>query len=1680
MVNNPAQSKEVFQQSPAQGIGVLQQTVNQLKQDKNFEKTAALRELKSSIEPEKQEAGLTYLKTRLMAILAKLKKKNPDFRLNTIQPGQMEEKILESEIRSSLDAADYAALRNLSRLMDEEGPTKDHLVQYWPELLIASEMAQRGVSGQFADAFRKKPVQSALLIGVGVVGVIWASSLIKKLWQSDAKGSDGKTDKKKWMAKKVLIPIAAILIGLLGGKAALKNFLATMKDEKLQALRRKIAKAKNVPKGVKKKVEQEIARRQQLKQKRDQLRQSVSTQANKGKDVLKDRNVQFNTASKIFHEFYFHNDRLFPPNYLNKIKQLTLALKASKAFDLKRVYERYAKEKAVPAHALPVDAKGIKPAHLFILLKGINDVYQLVYKGAETSVTVEDLFVQAANNPIFKMNAVFHKAVMDNVKNGSFSNLGKLDYRKINESLLQKKDDFIDSVNKGFQYNEVLTPKEKIDFRGVQVALFMSPFNLDMDAKSAVRQAIAHYSTQSKAGQIGERVRGLSERFFVHVQDQTKALIPQLHNRFGITRLGGRNIENLLAKHLTYSSLTFRRSVQLMVMSGGINWTDQDKKGAHWMKDLALLHVILASLPSKTEREEYVGQLSRAFFESDTNLKLPAIAGLRPYFKKMVKFGIDKAVDWGYGVMKTAAAWRDHDLTIDQMRKSPWTSFATKGVGGSIEMSTDALALMITTIGLQPKDLSSTQTAEDLFSLILAKGGRVVYPKTAAGRFGKASAMAIEYGGKYFFFKPVGAAKDTLTTFFQNSFGEALKVYLVHGAPFFVVGAGAAAFLPGRVPNRLWRLGKALAYPVYLPYMGGKIAINTLGTGFSAKTATVEYARRIVRTPAHIARGVMSWSKSMGSGFNSATQNLTNMAQNAVDLNHYLDGAHRLKKSNVKHIFKEVWDSPSQIPHMLAHRFNERMAFRYASRFARNYNNFFDFRYSADRLTSDIADLKRSPEEVSNHAKKAKQFYDSLKKLSAGLSDAKSEVLAALRSGQAESDIIKIFKRFDFDPDQAVALYKQVDNEKKAIAFFEKVARETKHLDRISMFARGRDLVKSAFQSIRGTSASAPKAAPTPTRPGVEVITGAKFGTRDIMILAGYKDESKIAKYLTAKGLPQMRAAELAKQISQTDDLGKIVGQLQAAGVEKAAFSSKLVALARYAKFAGNAAMIGFTVYYGFETYHTYQQFSDSKNADRRGILGAKLGLMGGNLVLDTVGTAGLVAGTFGGSGAVATGIAAVGGAAGTISLGLLPATYIASGAIESMYERTKTIQEWMQTDRKKLIHDWMTTTHMGAGDLYRDFFTGNWRKGSDQVMGEKQTTREKIVGAIISMDENKRGEPNPDRLYYFKVMNNYTPPVNYKDALSLLRESKIYADIMKLRRGFLLKKKKDPSFKFMMGNVDLTDSKYDKPDGGLVQDLIANYRLAALSNVPKNLMTNFSQFSDRYLIDLYCDTLTCTDGMPKDLTEEQLNFKYYLRNYLIAQRRVDVDKEYRDWLAKIIAKSPDKKLPRSKIEELKNKGRRNMDKFLKRPNEALKEDLKNQPNQAEYTLYQVAKFFGYTGVAKEEPMKKFFDSAHAGEFGVYWSGSAWYMNDDYGLDDKMGSKLDDQTIKNILHEYKNDWQDIFASRSKALVDIGGSDTFKDQAQSIAKIMEKAMAKKFASPKILKPFSGSDAFTVID
>ncbi|MDF2379090.1 MAG: hypothetical protein P1V18_02615 [Candidatus Gracilibacteria bacterium] len=590
---------------------------------------------------------------------------------------------------------------------------------------------------------------------------------------------------------------------------------------------------------------------------------------------------------------------------------------------------------------------------------------------------------------------------------------------------------------------------------------------------------------------------------------------------------------------------------------------------------------------------------------------------------------------------------------------------------------------------------------------------------------------------------------------------------------------------------------------------------------------------------------------------------------------------------------------------------------------------------------------------------------------------------------------------------------------------------------------------------------------------GYESWKGAKFGTSHVDALVGMKDESKIFKYLIKQGVNAEDAVGLVDDLKVANNPEQVVKTLAKLTDETVHFSPELFKLMKAARVGGVVLSALGTVYSGVESAGAFYESGKSYyngDTDRGNITLGKGVMWGANAAVDGAATYGLYSTVIlGAEAGTAT-------AVGTAALPLIVATSVGANVIDSMYERTVQAEEWYKKgDRNKLIHEWVTTSAYSdtAGDRLRIFST------EKQIQKERLNTSEKIMLSLLSKEEmllepdpikqlkmSKRySPPNKYRLHFLKLFFESYPPSHRGVAERALQYSMMYQELMETRD-----KIKVSGHRYMLGNINVMDEKYDDPDFDAASELISALEKHRLSMVPDTLKNNFDQFSDEYLMELYCSGKFYTNCMQGEVGDDQLQLNVSLRNYLVHTRELRTDVEYAMWLARARNKIGRDK---GRYQEMLKNGKTQMDKFLNSPEQEFEKDI-HPSNIYVNAVYRLAQYFGYHGEATEEAMKTFFSEEKRGMYGLYWDGDEWSMNDSEGLDEDMGDKLDQKTLLNIQYEFTSSWDDNFDSRNDSIWDNAmvtkERSVMKAQSSTISGILRRGLGEKIPNRSKLQSF----------
>lgn len=411
------------------------------------------------------------------------------------------------------------------------------------------------------------------------------------------------------------------------------------------------------------------------------------------------------------------------------------------------------------------------------------------------------------------------------------------------------------------------------------------------------------------------------------------------------------------------------------------------------------------------------------------------------------------------------------------------------------------------------------------------------------------------------------------------------------------------------------------------------------------------------------------------------------------------------------------------------------------------------------------------------------------------------------------------------------------------------------------------------------------------------------------------------------------------------------------------------------------------------------------------------------------------------GAGAVA--VASTGFTGGALGLAIAPYATMAHNAIDSAYEKTKTSAEWAaEVSPSQLVHEWLSTSAHGgadggeyrtAGDMYR--FAGPEKYGK-----EHQETRQKIVEALI-MQEDGTKEVDLDRVNYIAHTRNFIPPMEYGECINLLRDSKIYSGAIKARK----KARQEGEKEYMLGGVNILEDKYGGP--AAVRDLVDLAKKDAVEKINFALKTRFNSFADAYLLDLFEQGHEAGSS----LDDNQRSFMLELQTYLIFARGINIDVE----LLKRAARRNGEDLEVSE-ENLAARITRFETGDLAQEKEALTMHITDTAGC--YALYELARFFGYTGYQNIDELKGFFKEDHKGYFGVYWDGDQWAVNEQgMELDNEVGAELNEATVAGIVAELCKDSGNILEHRGDSIFYSEGETMYAPQVKKMADILENGL-----------------------
>lgn len=1703
-------SKEINKKNPSTGLDQLRKGANQVpKLDQNIKYTKELVKLQSNIDPMRQIEGITFLQHQLMHVLAKMKKAHPKLNLKKITPQSLSRAL--SVYKVPLSISERNAVIHLNRLNLESGLTTNYILKSWPKVIQNADEASKGWTDKLKTMWKKDPIRTSAYLVAGATGVYLGYKAISGIWNwltGNKTASSKPSILKRAMGSKVGKALLLLTAGAVIGKAAVGKILSTLGYKDLSALWARMSKMKSVSAATKKEVKTALAK---AKNSTAVVSQKTKVNLSKAKEGIKksveSKSNRFKLTREIFLNINFYDRREFPPTYRNKIDSLILSLKDKKISEIKSLYESNRVNKKISVASFPVEASFIKrPEHLFILSKGIVQLSQLS-KNKSENLTVKELFSNAAKNPILRSSMAFHKSILGQVQKGSLSNFSTLDYKSINSSMDKNKKDFFDSLNQKFPLPSDFTKDDINQFRVLQLKMFGSRLNLKMGPDQILKKVVNENS------EVSEKIRIQVKNFFNYIKSETHSLLPKIYDRFGINIIQGQKQEDILGNHLKMENLTLNNAIKMVSVAQLANF-EKKSNSMDWMKDLALLNVVISSL-DPTPRDLYIGQLARVFAGAESNINV-STKNLRPYMNKVFQFGVNWLVEKGYATLLKASALRGAKANAEMIKKQPFVAFQNEAGSAAFEVSTKALALIITVFGIKPERLSHSQTAEDLFKLILSKGGNVVYPQTVTGGIVKGGGMALEFGGKFFFLKPLEGLSQVWSSFRKDGLLDAGKTYVVKGAPYMILGAGATLLGKSKdsLPVRLLKTPlAALKSPVTIPFKAGRYAIGfgknaalmPMKAVFTGKEMLQQGVKAPVRVVAQAGRQISSSARSVW-GFKTPAQNLTNILKDVKDLEYFQKRSASLRNLTFQQKVAGVFNG--ELSQVFADSFNKSMATKAARRLANYYNNFFHFQ-GIGSLENSLDQLKNE-KNVNEILERVSSFVKSLNKLN-GDSKAISNLKNLINSGGDVSEFLQ--NTYGFKEFEANSLMKNLKTSKQIDDFFKKLTRE------IGAFQKASDTVKNtakstakAVDTVSDATQNAPKA-----KPGMSQFEyGVKRGQvhLDDMNKALKNAQNKLnqakrmgvgvdkAQQAVNQASKAVQAAEdylvqakkllqYQKELSnaapgsaQAKNLAKLIETTKGFADSRLNDAMKLADdMAKTSVWAKALKGLGIggsglgAIYSSVMSGARFYETATTKVAGRRALTFSSGSLYGLNAAAD----AGALAVILGKAGGVSLGSKLAAGAS-RLALPLIPITYAAENAYSALYERTLRSSDWSQKySPHQLYHEFFTSKgSVSVGDAFAANIIVDYFKDSiNTAMSEKEKTMFKIYSTLITSqtrandlmkirasnlsNEEKakqlgkiiKASVTKNHIFFFK--QNSKQIESFSDARRFVADADIFNNLMVKRDQ--LKKKGVKSFK--VGGLNLMNEKYTINEKGeakftYAQNLVDQYKQGQMDIILKKaspvFKENLEKIDPSYLSYLYIQCQLTLRGESANLP---LHAKLSLARM---SQTIGTYLSYKKGINLVeIIQNPVFRKPKLNADLLSQR----LSEFGSKEMVFAKsfETMHHQDKPGILALHKLAQYFGYTGYPRVDILKKFFNKDRAKYQGVYFDGGQWKVNDTaskwndpFALDDAVGSELNYETVQKIVQKLYNNHNAVLEHRSDSV--LKGAYDFTNQSKKMAEILQ--------------------------
>lgn len=798
------------------------------------------------------------------------------------------------------------------------------------------------------------------------VGLAITAGIISYLWDKKKEGQLGGMVTKAGIGLGV---VAGLGVAAYYGKKNLDGYLAKfgVAQDKLDQAREAAEKAKQ---GYDKAAGAVVTGVGAVRDVADAAKEAVDQPENRSL-------VAFDAPRDVLISLYCYNDRIYPPVAISNIHEAFSALKDYPVSKIVNLFELYKDkpegEKKIPNQTdLITFPANIAPENIytafFIISSTFTAYSKLIGDGTVSTMTLAEFLGRIHKDAAYKMTEAVQSSLITALKEGT---LEKLNLDALPAAIEDKEHTFLTDLASDFGIS--VEEGARTDFIVLALKLY-NDASLLTDPQNIIAQAGSRNPKAIEAAKL----------FFTKLKARTiEVIIPGCVKRFNLTETRAPNNANLIKIHLISDKLTFKQALQLNVAARLIDFK-KPAEGGDYMRELPLFYVVLSSLPVEV-KNQYLGELPHLFLSQPTDIKLPSLACLQPYFTTMKNFAVQAAKDTAKTWFELASASmaerspKEREAFIERMRHAEVIDFTSalgeEAIGGGLRIGKDLLETILQTGAVSLEELKNAN-GFDMLALFRSMGSLVF----STNKEDQHTGVAVLFG-KYYYIKPWGIVQDAVSAWGQGKSDEhsglvaGAMTYAVGAMPFVVFHGGVALAQARHAPalEMLAKVGigglRGLAAPITHPitgtvkgswwmYRGGRYGKEAGQTVFNMSRDLVKYGITPLSHKANNVNIMMRDAQQMMYYFHQRSQ---------VALGP-LEHLERAKRSGAmatgRRVFMPEW--------------NEHMLMKYARHFGDRYNKFFGHLEGTERLAIAKGNLVGDIEKIYHAAVRTESFFREL------------------------------------------------------------------------------------------------------------------------------------------------------------------------------------------------------------------------------------------------------------------------------------------------------------------------------------------------------------------------------------------------------------------------------------------------------------------------------------------------------------------------------------------------------------------------------------------------------------------------------------------------------------------------------------------------------------------------------